>query len=74
LSPVLPTSSHPGIEPLGWDRFAALADQVSIPVYALGGMKPDDWLRARDRGGQGIAGISAFTGTGSVRVEEGNAE
>ncbi len=64
LSPVLPTTTHPGIMPLGWNRFASLVDQVNIPIYALGGMKPDDLQRARDHGGQGIAGVSAFTSIG----------
>ncbi|MGH8549135.1 MAG: Nudix family hydrolase [Methylococcales bacterium] len=60
LSPVYATSSHPGREPLGWERFAAWVDQVNIPVYALGGMTPDDLEPARAHGAQGIAGISAF--------------
>ena len=42
LGPVLPTASHPGAPTLGWERFSALAAGCSIPVYALGGLKPAD--------------------------------
>jgi 8-oxo-dGTP diphosphatase len=57
LSPVLPTRSHPDAQPLGWERFAALADQAAIPVYALGGMHPGLLAQAWESGAQGVAGI-----------------
>ena len=57
LSPVRPTASHPGAQPLGWERFAALSDAAALPVYALGGLLPEDLGRAVDRGAQGIAAI-----------------
>jgi 8-oxo-dGTP diphosphatase len=57
LSPVLPTRSHPDAEPLGWDGFAALVESASVPVFALGGMRPDLRPDAWAHGGQGIAGI-----------------
>ena len=60
LGPVCPTASHPGAAPLGWTRWARWADQAGLPVYAIGGVTPDDVPRARAAGGQGIAGISAF--------------
>lgn len=60
LSPVLPTSSHPGEPALGWAQFQAWVSQVSLPVYALGGMTGDALATARASGAQGIAGISAF--------------
>jgi len=57
LSPVLPTQSHPDAEVLGWEGFGGLCHDISIPVYALGGMTPAllelSWLH----GAQGIAGI-----------------
>ena len=65
LSPVLPTPSHPDRRTLGWDGFAALAREAPFPVYALGGMAPGDVETARQHGGQGVAGIRAFTGTPS---------
>ncbi len=60
LGPVHATATHPGAEVLGWSRFAALVDQAALPVYAIGGLTPDDALRAREAGAQGVAGIRAF--------------
>lgn len=60
LSPVKQTSSHPQAEALGWEQFEQLSDQVSIPVYALGGLDQDDVEEAWSRGAQGVAGISGF--------------
>src|SRR5690606_7527920 len=42
LSPVLPTASHPDAKGLGWSRFQQLAEEVGLPVYALGGVGPAD--------------------------------
>lgn len=60
LAPVLPTRTHPGAEPLGWQAFAEWVAEVNLPVYALGGMAITDLALARRSGGQGIAAISAF--------------
>lgn len=60
LAPVLPTPTHPDVESLGWERFAALISQVNLPVYALGGLSKSDVIIAREAGAQGIAGIRAF--------------
>lgn len=38
LSPVFPTASHPGTPHLGVKQFRALADALSLPVVALGGI------------------------------------
>ncbi len=57
LSPVLPTASHPGAPHLGWERFAALAEEATLPVYALGGLGPGEVERAIDHGAQGVAAI-----------------
>ena len=57
LGPVQPTASHPGTEPLGWDRFAMLREQASLPIYAIGGLVPADVAVARRHGAQGIAAI-----------------
>ncbi len=55
LGPVQATPSHPDSMPLGWEGFAALARGASLPVFALGGMKPDDLETAWRCGAQGIA-------------------
>ena len=60
LSPVQATASHPDAEPLGWRLFEELVDRVNIPVYALGGVSPEDITRARLAGAQGVAAISAL--------------
>lgn len=60
LGPVQATASHPGAEGMGWTRFAALREGVSLPIYAIGGLGPDDLVRARQHGGQGIAAIRAL--------------
>ncbi len=41
LSPVLPTASHPHAPTLGWREFARLTALSQIPVFALGGMRPE---------------------------------
>ncbi|WP_233841133.1 Nudix family hydrolase [Dyella sp. 2HG41-7] len=60
LSPVAATASHPDAVPLGWSRFQALTETASLPVYALGGMAPENADEARGYGAQGVAGIRAF--------------
>jgi len=60
LSPVAATASHPDIEPLGWERFRERVEPVPFPVYALGGMGPDDIETAWAHGGQGVAAIRAL--------------
>lgn len=57
LSPVKATAGHPGAAPLGWARFAALARMAGLPVYALGGLGPEDLETAWRYGGQGVAAI-----------------
>jgi 8-oxo-dGTP diphosphatase len=55
LGPVAATLTHPGTAPIGWPAFAQLASASTIPVYALGGMKPADLEAARRHGAQGVA-------------------
>ena len=60
LSLVKKTTSHPQAEALGWEQFEQLSDQMSIPVYALGGLNTTDVEEAWCRGAQGVASISGF--------------
>lgn len=55
LSPVKETSSHPDTEALGWVKFGDLIAEYSLPVYALGGIKPEDLHQAKLHGAHGIA-------------------
>ncbi|MGH8085532.1 MAG: Nudix family hydrolase [Lysobacter sp.] len=54
---IKPTPSHPGTAGIGWDGFARLRERVSLPLYAIGGLGPDDLAEARSHGAQGIAAI-----------------
>ncbi|UCH47925.1 MAG: Nudix family hydrolase [Betaproteobacteria bacterium] len=58
LGPVKVTASHPDARPLGWQRFQSLAADVSIPVYALGGMRSTDLEAAWRNGAHGVAMLS----------------
>jgi 8-oxo-dGTP diphosphatase len=60
LGPVQATGTHPHAETLGWDGFAALVRDAGIPVYAIGGLGPQDLPRAWAAGAQGVAGITAY--------------
>lgn len=60
LGPVCSTPTHPDQRGIGWSRFAALREYVSLPIYALGGMQIEDIAVARAHGGQGIAAIRAL--------------
>jgi 8-oxo-dGTP diphosphatase len=55
LSPVNVTKSHENELPLGWDNFAGLIQNISLPVYALGGMQQHDLAKALSCGARGIA-------------------
>lgn len=57
ISPVLATQSHPGVASLGWQGLRQLTEVVPLPVYALGGMRPEHLALAYEHGAQGIAVI-----------------
>jgi 8-oxo-dGTP diphosphatase len=60
LSPLYATETHTGQAGLGWQEWQQLGEQSTLPVYALGGMTPDDLLQVQQAGGFGVAGIRAF--------------
>lgn len=68
LSPVQPTRSHPQATPLGWEGFQLLRLHSDVPVYALGGMQPEDLKIARQMGAQGLAMIQGLWGAPSVEL------
>lgn len=57
LGTVLETPTHPDGNILGWDGFAQLAKSSDVPVYALGGMQPNDLVEVQANGGFGVAGM-----------------
>ncbi|MGH8030882.1 MAG: Nudix family hydrolase [Luteimonas sp.] len=60
VGPVLPTATHPGTPGIGWNAFEHLREQVDLPIYAIGGLGPDDIPTARQHGAQGIAAIRSL--------------
>lgn len=60
LGAVKPTATHPGHPGIGWPAVAQLLENYSLPVYALGGLGPDDLDSARLAGAHGVAAIRAI--------------
>lgn len=60
ISPVQATPTHPEAIALGWDGFAQIAEHSHIPVFALGGLHPNDLEHAIKHGAYGVAGIRNF--------------
>jgi 8-oxo-dGTP diphosphatase len=55
LGPVLPTATHPEAPGIGWQAFTRLTERATIPVFALGGMRPESLAAAQTHGAHGIA-------------------
>ncbi len=55
LGNVQATATHPGRVPLGWKKFADMVDGTPLPVFAIGGLTPDDLAPAVQHGAHGIA-------------------
>ena len=55
LGPVRATPTHPDARPLGFDGVAAAITGTRVPVFALGGLRPDDLAIALAHGAHGIA-------------------
>ena len=68
ISAVQATASHPDQTPLGWKQFKRLCDIAKMPVFALGGMTPDDISLAQENGAQGISGIRSLWNKDFVRT------
>ena len=60
LGPVRETATHAGAPGMGWTRFAALARELPMPCFAIGGLAPHELGLARAHGAFGVAGIRAF--------------
>lgn len=59
VGPVFPTATHPGREPLGPARLAAIA-RLGLPTIAIGGVTPERIAAVRNAGVHGIAAIRAL--------------
>jgi 8-oxo-dGTP diphosphatase len=60
LGPIKETASHPGRPGMGWSAFEALVRDLALPVYAIGGLGPEDLATAWTHGAQGIAAIRSL--------------
>jgi thiamine-phosphate pyrophosphorylase len=60
ISPLFATRSHPAAASLGVSRFAALARTASVPVIALGGVRPRHAGLVRRLGAVGFAAIDGL--------------
>ena len=61
LSPVFSTNSHPDAKPLGALKFARIAFQAPLPIYAFGGINQHTLIRLTGAPICGIAAVSAFS-------------
>ncbi|HEX4879054.1 MAG TPA: Nudix family hydrolase [Limnobacter sp.] len=57
LGAVQATASHPGQTGMGWLAFRALAERAQLPVFAVGGLRPQDRQIAMRNGAHGLAMI-----------------
>jgi 8-oxo-dGTP diphosphatase len=55
VGPVQVTRTHPEQAPMGWARFAELAEAAPLPCYALGGLTIADLKIAIESGAHGVA-------------------
>lgn len=58
VSPVHQSPSHPRQPGMGWQEFGNMVLDANIPIYALGGVKPEELILAQQGGAHGIAMIS----------------
>ena len=59
LGPLGATASHPGRAGIGWQAWSNLVAGTPLPIYAIGGLTPDDMQNAWRAGAHGIAAIRA---------------
>ncbi len=61
FSPIYPTASKPDADPVGLDALRACAEHLGrTPVFALGGITPDNARDCLDAGAYGIAVLSGI--------------
>lgn len=68
LGPVFYTPSKAGYgEPLGLNTLKKVCSSVSLPVLAIGGIKPDTVKEVINSGAKGVAVISAILGANNIK-------
>jgi thiamine-phosphate pyrophosphorylase len=64
--PVRPTPSKVGLkDPIGIEGLTAAVASTPLPLFALGGMRPEDVAGALEAGAHGVAVLSGILGAGS---------
>lgn len=62
LSPVFPTPSKPGLPALGVDYLREAVAKTSVPIFALGGVTPNNAIECMRAGAHGVAVMSSVWG------------
>ncbi|WP_130802997.1 NUDIX domain-containing protein [Acinetobacter ihumii] len=60
ISPIQTTQTHPDTKALGWQTLSEWSTSSNLLIFALGGLHPDDLIKAQQSGAYGIAGIRHF--------------
>ncbi len=61
---VFATACKPGLEPRGLDFLRAVCGAVTVPVYAIGGISPENVGRVKAAGARGACVMSGFMEAG----------
>jgi thiamine-phosphate pyrophosphorylase len=68
LGPVFETESKPGMKPLGLEALKGVVEEVSVPVFAIGGVTTERVTDVMATGAAGVAMISGIFGAKDVKV------
>jgi thiamine-phosphate pyrophosphorylase len=60
VAPVFDTPSKPGMKPMGLEKLSEICRSSPVPVFALGGVSPENAPSCIDAGAKGLAGIRLF--------------
>lgn len=70
ISPIFPTQCKPGAQGRGLEFIEEVKESVFIPVYALGGIHPDNAQSCIDAGADGVCMMSEFMMDAPVTSDE----
>ena len=66
LGTIFPSASKPGTDPAGLELLEHVCPEIELPVFAIGGMSPDNAAKVAASGAYGAAAISAVWGAEDV--------
>jgi len=67
LGPVFPSTSKPGVKPLGINEMERVANKLTIPVFGIGGINYENIKEIIDRGASGGSLISGIYGAKDIK-------